>query len=720
SSGNFIADLTIGDFDNDTLPDIMTANDGFGSSVDSLMNDSQTTVDAVFNVTIDEPSDSIITIDYAVVDGTATLAGPDYVANSGTLTFDPGVTSLQITVTVLPDLLQEDNEAFTVELMNATQAVIVDGVGDGVIVNDDGPGRPFLTVDDVTIVAEGNTGSQVATFTVTLQNPPFTFATSVDFTTVSGSAVAAEDFVATSGTLVFPFGVTTQTVSVVVTGDTTPEATEVARLRLSNATAGVQIADSDGVLTIVDDDGPALAGLIGDTLNGGIGNDTLTGSRLSDVLNGMAGNDSLDGGEGNDTLLGGSGIDTLNGGGGNDSLLGQGGADVLEGGLEDDIIVWRGEQDADDTFTLEEGFDTIQINGNSSDNSFSIGQSGSTLIISEGNGSLSISGDALGFVAGSEVIEINGGRGNDTITINDINNVGFFVLRVNGDAGTDTITGSGALVGNVPIIIDGGLGDDTLNGTTGGDLIFGRAGLDTIDAQGGADTLNGGDGDDIIDGGDGNDIVRGEAGNDSVTGGLGDDLLEGGFGNDTLFGSDGNDTAMGSFGDDILNGMAGDDSLMGMLGRDSILGGNGNDTLDGGRDDDLMTGQGGNDVLRGDHGEDTLRGGGGDDTIDAGDGADLVNAGNGKDAIFGGDGNDTINGESGADTIDGHDGDDFVNAGGGDDIIVGGDGDDTINGNSGTDTAGGNLGDDLIGSSEVIDDMLILSDADRAKLNAQI
>ena len=28
SSGNFIADLTIGDFDNDTLPDIMTANDG--------------------------------------------------------------------------------------------------------------------------------------------------------------------------------------------------------------------------------------------------------------------------------------------------------------------------------------------------------------------------------------------------------------------------------------------------------------------------------------------------------------------------------------------------------------------------------------------------------------------------------------------------------------------------------------------------------------------
>ena len=717
-----ISDLTIGDFDNDTLPDIMTANDGFGggSSVDSLMNDSQTTVDAVFNVTIAGITDSIVTVDYAVVDGTATLAEPDYVANTGTLTFDPGVTSLPVTVTVLGDLLQEDNETFTVELMNATQAVIADGTGDGVIINDDGPGRPFLTVDDVTVAAEGNTGSQIATFTVTLQNPNFLASTSVDFTTVSGTAVAAEDFVATSGTLLFPVGVTSLPVSVVVSGDTTPESTEFLRLRLSNVSAGVTIGDADGVLTIVDDDGPAPVGMIGDTLNGGMGNDTLTGSRLNDLLNGMAGNDLLDGGEGNDTLLGGSGMDTLQGGGANDSLLGQGGADVLQGGLGDDVIAWRGEQDANDTFTFEEGFDTIQINGDNTDNNFAIGQSGSTLIISEGTSSLSISGDVLGFAAGSEVVEINGGRGNDTITINDINNVGFFVLRVNGDAGTDTITGAGALVGNVPVIIDGGLGDDILTGTTGGDSIFGSEGLDTIDAQAGADTVNGGDGDDIIDGGDGDDVVRGDAGNDSIVGGLGDDMLEGGFGNDTLFGSDGNDTAIGSFGDDILNGMAGDDSLLGMLGRDSMLGGNGNDTLDGGRDDDLMVGQGGNDVLRGDHGDDTIRGGGGDDTIDAGDGADLVNAGNGNDAIFGGDGDDTINGESGADTIDGHDGNDFINAGGGDDIVVGGDGDDTINGNSGQDTVGGNLGDDLIGSSEVVDDMLILSDEDRAKLNAQI
>ena len=70
------------------------------------------------------------------------------------------------------------------------------------------------------------------------------------------------------------------------------------------------------------------------------------------------------------------------------------------------IFVLRVEQVFDSSrhgfrLAFEEGFDTIQINGNNSDNNFAIGQSGSTLIISEGTGSLSISGDALGFAAGS-------------------------------------------------------------------------------------------------------------------------------------------------------------------------------------------------------------------------------------------------------------------------------------------------------------------------------
>jgi uncharacterized secreted protein with C-terminal beta-propeller domain len=67
-------------------------------------------------------------------------------------------------------------------------------------------------------------------------------------------------------------------------------------------------------------------------LNGGTGNDTITGSDGSDTILGGQGNDTLSGGRGNDTLRGGAGADSLAGGLGNDTLQGEAGADTLRGG----------------------------------------------------------------------------------------------------------------------------------------------------------------------------------------------------------------------------------------------------------------------------------------------------------------------------------------------------------------------------------------------------
>lgn len=55
-------------------------------------------------------------------------------------------------------------------------------------------------------------------------------------------------------------------------------------------------------------------------------------------MDGGAGNDSLSGDEGNDSLTGGEGNDTLNGGAGRDTLVGGIGADVLTGGLGADVF----------------------------------------------------------------------------------------------------------------------------------------------------------------------------------------------------------------------------------------------------------------------------------------------------------------------------------------------------------------------------------------------
>src|SRR5262249_23810624 len=69
----------------------------------------------LFSVLLSNPSSSTVTVAYATADGTA-RAGADYGAKSGTLTFNPGVTQSTISVNVFGDMIDEDDETFTVTL----------------------------------------------------------------------------------------------------------------------------------------------------------------------------------------------------------------------------------------------------------------------------------------------------------------------------------------------------------------------------------------------------------------------------------------------------------------------------------------------------------------------------------------------------------------------------------------------------------------------------
>lgn len=94
----------------------------------------------VFTVALSESSASPVTVDFTTRDGTA-LAGSDYVATSGTLTFAPGELTKQITVLVNGDTVEEDIEELFVDLSNASGAAIGDAEGLGRIFTDDGGGR---------------------------------------------------------------------------------------------------------------------------------------------------------------------------------------------------------------------------------------------------------------------------------------------------------------------------------------------------------------------------------------------------------------------------------------------------------------------------------------------------------------------------------------------------------------------------------------------------
>ena len=245
-------------------------------------------------------------------------------------------------------------------------------------------------------------------------------------------------------------------------------------------------------------------------------------------------------------------------------------------------------------------------------------------------------------VANTQLIQIFGQSGNDTISLDETN---------------------GALPGAE---LFGGNGNDTLTGGSGNDLLFGGAGNDTLLGKGGNDLLFGGDGNDTLIGGTGNDQMFGEAGNDRMiwNPGEGTDLMEGGDGIDTAEVNGGNGaenftlTANGSrvrfdrlspapFSLDIgttenfvLNMNGGDDVFTAGNGLASLIsltvdGGAGNDTITGGDGNDRLLGGDGNDVIIGGRGNDTLLGGDGDDTFvwNPGDGSDVVEGQTGTDTL---------------------------------------------------------------------------------------
>ena len=246
-------------------------------------------------------------------------------------------------------------------------------------------------------------------------------------------------------------------------------------------------------------------------INGGLGNDVLTGDRRGiaendqisgnggdDILRGLLGNDVLSGGAGNDTLEGGSGNDELDGGTGNDTLDGGSGADELDGGLGNDLLLGGAGNDE-----LRGGADADELQGG------------------DGDDDLDGGGDDDRLFGGTGADNLHGGLGND--------------------------------------LLDGGDGIDDLRGGAGNDSLYGGAGADDLRGEGG---------DDWLDGGAGNDNLSGGAGIDRLFGGDGNDQLEGGEGADQLSGGDGNDHLSGGRLDDTISGGAGSDTAE-FIGRRS-------------------------------------------------------------------------------------------------------------------------------------------------------
>jgi Ca2+-binding RTX toxin-like protein len=218
------------------------------------------------------------------------------------------------------------------------------------------------------------------------------------------------------------------------TGDDTVDATQV---NLSSSFRYRGYAGNDllsGPLSV----GAYLQGDDGnDTLKGGSGNDTFDGGAGTDIaVFGLANNtinlvlletpqntgegfdtlisiDNVNGGAGNDLITGNGALNLLEGGAGNDTLNGAGGEDTLDGGLGTDTVVYGSVNN-----TINLGSTTPQNTGEGFDKLISIEN-----VIAGGGNDYVLGNNAIG---NTDSNLLNGGSGNDTL---------------NGSLGLDTLTG---------------------------------------------------------------------------------------------------------------------------------------------------------------------------------------------------------------------------------------------------------------------------------------
>ena len=315
---------------------------------------------------------------------------------------------------------------------------------------------------------------------------------------------------------------------------------------------------------------------------GGLGNDTLTGSKSGNILDGGAGNDTLSGAAGADALFGGAGADILIGGTGND---------MLSGGADDDTFVYT-IGDGIDIIDGGTGTDTLSILGTSRANTLDVIFNGASITQFEGSTITSIEAITADLLGGSDRLSYAGTTAAVTVNLAAGTASGFASIanieNATGGSGNDTFIGNDAVNS-----FTGGAGDDTYFLGTGDKVTESAGGgIDQVFTTASSFTLSS-NVENLTYTGVGNFTGSGSSGNNVITGGAGADLLKGNGGADTLIGGEGVDSLQGGAGDDILVGGAGNDTLNGGSGNDMFVFGPGfgDDVITGGFDANAAGGQ---------------------------------------------------------------------------------------------------------------------------------
>jgi len=190
-----------------------------------------------------------VSVNYTNINGTA-LAGLDYTATNGTVTFAAGETNQTIPVQILNDGVVEPTafETFTVTLSNPTNAVLGTRTTASVRITDNDKGLAFEFANYWAREDEGSVSIGVA------RGDDGDFPVSVDFATSNLTATNGLDYTGITNTLSFAAGEKVKLFIVPILNDGLKEPSKTFRVTLSNPTNQILGSPRIATITILDND----------------------------------------------------------------------------------------------------------------------------------------------------------------------------------------------------------------------------------------------------------------------------------------------------------------------------------------------------------------------------------------------------------------------------------------------------------------------------------